>query len=106
MAQYNSGIVTIAPFWAQDFDYMVSQLRADLAAWNAHLPVVLGVQRVADRDRVYPWIGSIKQQQQGVQTANVLKAQMEVGGWVCCITVGCRRKLTLTSCSDPRPKAP
>ena len=41
----------IAPFWTNDFTAFVNGLRSDLAEFNPHLPVIMAVQRVADRDR-------------------------------------------------------
>ena len=41
----------IAPFWSRDFTGFVNGLRSDLAEFNPHLPVIMAVQRVADRDR-------------------------------------------------------
>ena len=76
MAQYNTP-VNIASLWTSDFMAMVNGLRTDLAEFNPGLPVVLAVQRVANRSRVYPLIGQIKAQQENLTMPNLLKARME-----------------------------
>eukprot|EP00955_Chlamydomonas_euryale_P110353 365994-Chlamydomonas_euryale.AAC.19 len=60
---------------------MMLGLRADLAALNPLLPVVLAVQRIAGRDRVFPFIAQVKQRQEGMALANMLRATMEVSRW-------------------------
>lgn len=77
MTQYNQASF-IAGSWAANFTTMVNALRTELSVYNAALPIVLGVQRVAGRNRVYPYIGLVKQQQQSLVLPNLLKAQMEV----------------------------
>lgn len=77
MTQYNQASF-IAGSWATDFTTMVNALRTELSVYNAALPIVLGVQRIADRDRVYPYISLVKQEQQAIALPNLLKAQMEV----------------------------
>ncbi len=77
MLKYNSP-QAIFHTWSADFQAMVTYLRTELVKYNPELPVVLAVQRVAGRDRVYPFIGQVKQQQEAVVMSNVMKAQMEV----------------------------
>jgi hypothetical protein len=76
MTQYNTPI-NIASLWTSDFEAMVNGLRTDLAEFNPGLPVILAIQRVANRSRVYPLIGQIKAQQEKVTMPNLLKARME-----------------------------
>lgn len=80
MTQYNMPMNFIAAHWLTDFTSMVDALRVDLGLLNANLPVVLGVQRIAGRERVYPLMGIIKEQQQALNMSNLLKVQMEVRG--------------------------
>jgi len=63
--------------WTTDFIAMVNGLRSDLAQFNPTLPVILAVQRIANRSRVYPLIGQIKAQQENITMTNLLKARME-----------------------------
>ncbi|KAG1664123.1 hypothetical protein FOA52_011946 [Chlamydomonas sp. UWO 241] len=77
MLKYNSGASFLAFQWGGDFQIMVNGLRGALRAYNPSLPVVLATQRVADRDRVYPYISQVKQQQERVSTPNLMKAAME-----------------------------
>ena len=58
MPMYNTPL-PIFPIWGADFIAMVNGLRSDLATWNPHLPVLLGVQRVLGRDRVFPYISQV-----------------------------------------------
>ena len=76
MTKYNSP-VNIASLWTTDFMAMVNGLRTDLAEFNPSLPVILAIQRVANRSRVYPLIGQIKAQQEKLTMTNLLKARME-----------------------------
>lgn len=76
MTQYNTPI-NIASLWQSDFVAMVNGLRTDLAEFNPSLPVILAIQRVANRSRVYPLLGEIKAQQENVTMPNLLKARME-----------------------------
>jgi len=74
----NNRLSTYLSFgWDSDFGRMMLGLRADLAALNPLLPVVLAVQRIAGRDRVFPFIAQVKQRQEGMALANMLRATME-----------------------------
>ncbi|KAG1677037.1 hypothetical protein FOA52_001206 [Chlamydomonas sp. UWO 241] len=77
MDLYNSPENPIAHTWADTFRSMVLQIRSDLAYLNPCLPVVMAVQRIADRNRVFPLIDVVKAQQQAVDMPNVFKADME-----------------------------
>ncbi|GAX78232.1 hypothetical protein CEUSTIGMA_g5674.t1 [Chlamydomonas eustigma] len=76
MPMYNDPY-PIAATWSSNFTTMVQGLRKDLAMYNPNLAVLLGVQRIDNRDRVYPLIGLVKQQQQAIVLPNLMKSQME-----------------------------
>lgn len=70
--------------WAEQFPalitYLIDSARRDLVQYNPELPVLLGVQKVTGRDRVYPWIGVIRNLTLELNLPNVLKVDMEVRG--------------------------
>ena len=63
-------------------------MRVDLGLLNANLPVVLGVQRIVGRERVYPLMDIIKEQQQAHNMGKLLKVQIEVRGRSWCTGEG------------------
>eukprot|EP00955_Chlamydomonas_euryale_P059483 357392-Chlamydomonas_euryale.AAC.55 len=77
MTQYNREHEPIAETWSQDFTSTLTRLRHDLSMYNPCLPVVLAVQKVGDRERVYPLIGTVRKQQQELKIQNCFKADME-----------------------------
>jgi len=68
-------------FWSGQFGVlmknMIETARQDLAPYNSLLPVTIALQAITNRDRVFPFLGVVREQIAALDLPNLVKGDME-----------------------------